>query len=146
MFSIANGKQIRKSSVVNGVNSMCSKLSNGLRENPEEEYRDAVLEGYWEEVPELRGVLVPLIVNQTIYLLTQSDQKEARHERDNLERLIDLLRRYGTLGGNFPHQHQRLTKAFDDRLKGTAQAGVWASEDELEDWKMQLVYSNDQNS
>jgi hypothetical protein len=99
----------------------------------------AVLEGYWEEVPTLRGVLVPLVVNQTIYLLTQSSQKEAQHERDNLERLISLLQRYGTLDEKFPDQHKRLSEALDARLNGAVEEGVWASTEELEGWKVQLV-------
>jgi hypothetical protein len=99
----------------------------------------AVLEGYWEEVPELRDILVPLVVNPSIYLLTQSDQEEARHERDNLERLINLLHRYGNLDEKFPDQPQRLSEALHGRLNSTITRGVSASDDELNRWKTQLL-------
>jgi hypothetical protein len=37
----------------------------------------AIVEGYWHTTPHLRGILVPLLVNQAVYLLEQSKKQES---------------------------------------------------------------------
>lgn len=51
----------------------------------------AVVEGAWNEASHLRPVFVPLLVNQAVYLLEESGQGEARHEVENLERIMSLV-------------------------------------------------------
>ena len=51
----------------------------------------SIVEFHWDATPRLRGVFVPLLVNQAVYLLEQSDQTSERHEADNLRRIMVLL-------------------------------------------------------
>lgn len=51
----------------------------------------SVVEGAWASIPELRSTLIPLLVNQSIYLLTGSGQGEAEHEIDKLSRMMALV-------------------------------------------------------
>lgn len=51
----------------------------------------AVVEGAWSETPHLRATLIPLLINQAIYLLAESKQREAAHEADNRIRLMRLI-------------------------------------------------------
>ena len=54
----------------------------------------AIAEAYWKKVPEQIDVLVPLLLNQLVYLTSVVDrEKSARavHERQNVRRIIDLL-------------------------------------------------------
>ncbi len=51
----------------------------------------AVVEGAWNEASHLRPVFVPLLVNQAVYLLEESGRGEARHELENLERIMSLV-------------------------------------------------------
>ena len=49
-----------------------------------------MLQGAWSKAPHLRSIFVPLLVNQALYLLEESEQEEARHERENLDRIMEL--------------------------------------------------------
>lgn len=53
-----------------------------------------VLQGAWSKMPHLRSIFVPLLVNQAMYLLEESEQEEARHERENLDRIIGARHRF----------------------------------------------------
>jgi hypothetical protein len=64
----------------------------------------SAIEGFSAEVPRLRGVFIPLLVNQVIYVLTKVPEDPADkilddHEKDNLERMIELLGRFRGLAG-----------------------------------------------
>jgi len=43
----------------------------------------SVVEGYWNTTPDLQRILVPLLVNQAIYLVSQSEQSDVEHELNN---------------------------------------------------------------
>ena len=54
----------------------------------------AIAEAYWRSVPEQLDVLVPLLLNQLVYLLSVVDRAksaDAAHERQNARRIVDLL-------------------------------------------------------
>jgi hypothetical protein len=51
----------------------------------------AVVMGYWNSVPKLRPLLVPLLGNQAIYLLKEAKRKDAAHEVSNLGRIAAVL-------------------------------------------------------
>ena len=54
----------------------------------------SAVEGLLSQAPNLRGVFVPLLVNQAIYVLTKvsdSDKPLTEHEKDNLDRMIAVL-------------------------------------------------------
>lgn len=73
----------------------------------------SVVEGYWDEIPHLRGILISLLVNQAIYLLRESKQRESEHERNNLCRIMRLLLNFTNLKEHSPHQHKWLVEAID---------------------------------
>ena len=50
----------------------------------------SLLEGVWASNPRFRGVLVPLIANQIVYLLLSSESHDAHNER-NLTRLVMIF-------------------------------------------------------
>lgn len=56
----------------------------------------SAVEGLLSQVPNLRGVFVPLLVNQAIYVLTKvpevaGEKALTDHEKDNLDRMIAVL-------------------------------------------------------
>jgi hypothetical protein len=56
----------------------------------------AIAEAYWKSTPEQLDVLVPLLLNQLVYLLAvQPSNKtaDAAHERQNVRRIAQLLAR-----------------------------------------------------
>lgn len=98
----------------------------------------SVVEGYWAEIPHLRRILVTLLVNQAIYLLTQSEQYDSSHERNNLCRIMRLLLNFTNLKEGSPHQHKWLVEALDQRIKGKCKKGVNIGMDNLKNWKNRL--------
>lgn len=50
----------------------------------------SVVEGAWDRALQLRPVLVPLLLNQGVYLLDESEQTHSRHEAQNLVRIMAL--------------------------------------------------------
>ncbi|QDT94826.1 hypothetical protein [Gimesia aquarii] len=50
----------------------------------------SIIEGLWHESPHLRGIFVPLLINQAIYLIAEKPNHPA-HEKNNLDRIIELL-------------------------------------------------------
>ncbi|MDO8578465.1 MAG: hypothetical protein Q7R50_04725 [Dehalococcoidales bacterium] len=53
----------------------------------------SLVEGIWTRKMERMDVLVPVLLNQTIYLLLSSSSVDAAHEERNLVRLLYLLKR-----------------------------------------------------
>ena len=51
----------------------------------------AVIETKWDHQKEFRTRWVSILVNQAIYLLTREKDRDARHERANLYRIMNLL-------------------------------------------------------
>jgi len=54
----------------------------------------AIAEAYWKSTPEQLDVLVPLLLNQLVYLLAVQDSEksaDAAHERQNVRRIVELL-------------------------------------------------------
>lgn len=54
----------------------------------------AIAEAYWRKVPDQVEVLVPLLLNQLVYLLSvvnTAKSADAAHERQNVRRIADLL-------------------------------------------------------
>jgi len=98
----------------------------------------SVVEGYWAEIPHLRGILVTLLVNQAIYLLTQSEQYKSSHERNNFCRIMRLLLNFIDLKERSPHQHKWLFEALNERINEKCKKGVEISMNDLKDWKDRL--------
>jgi hypothetical protein len=56
----------------------------------------AIAEAYWRKVPDQVDVLVPVLLNQLVYLLTVADRsKTTAHELQNVARIVDLLAEIG---------------------------------------------------
>jgi hypothetical protein len=56
----------------------------------------AIAEAYWRSTPEQHDVLVPVLLNQLVYLLAVQDSEkgaDAAHERQNVRRIVELLER-----------------------------------------------------
>lgn len=51
----------------------------------------AVVNTSWTAFPEFQGLWIEVFVNQAIYLLSASDQKDKSHEHDNLRRIMELV-------------------------------------------------------
>jgi hypothetical protein len=80
----------------------------------------AVVEGYWSKLPAYRGTLIPLLANQAIYLLSESDTG-TDHERNNLERMMRLILRETTsLRADYGHLH---TELLDLTSSGSVRRG-----------------------
>jgi hypothetical protein len=80
----------------------------------------SAVEGFSKEVPRLRGVFVPLLVNQVIYVLTKipegpQDEMLDNHEKDNLERMIDLLNQFRS-SGDFAKYYAKLAEEIDRKI------------------------------
>jgi hypothetical protein len=51
----------------------------------------SALEFYWKDYASEKQLIVPVLVGAAIYLLTESQQGDAQHERYNLKRIMRLL-------------------------------------------------------
>jgi hypothetical protein len=100
----------------------------------------AVLQGAWSKAPHLRSIFVPLLVNQALYLLEESEQEEARHERENLDRIMELVISSRSLDVASADTYQRLHDSLARRLNGTTgRKGVAVEADTLRAWLDALV-------
>ena len=89
----------------------------------------AIIEGVWEDGKHTRGILIPLLANQAVYLLTESES-ETEHERDNLARMFKLLERAATESlavGN-------VCGALKKRINGHS-GGIPVEQIQLEAWQ-----------
>lgn len=80
----------------------------------------AILEGNWRHVEKgkLSGSVVPVICNQLIYLISESDSKDAQHEIANFERMVVLLEKRQTLIDSRLRQLMRNALNVRDPQKG----------------------------
>lgn len=99
----------------------------------------AILEGLWQEAPHLKGLFIPLLVNQAIYLLTGSEQAEARHEQDNLWRIMRLATDPTEPGAGLTGHYQRLLRAIEEKKSGQTRAGVIVDGRTLDEWGGRLT-------
>ena len=51
----------------------------------------SALEFFWHDYKNERKLIIPILVGAAIYLLTESKQYDAEHERYNLKRIMHLL-------------------------------------------------------
>jgi hypothetical protein len=51
----------------------------------------AIIEGNWDQFPDLQPTWLAILTNQAVYLLAESGQANAAHEQANLQRILDLL-------------------------------------------------------
>jgi hypothetical protein len=99
----------------------------------------AIIEGLWQEAPHLRGLFIPLMVNQAIYLLTVSEQSEARHEQDNLRRIMALVTAQAGAAARFAGHYRELFRAVEDKKAGRARGGVSVDAKTLDEWAGRLA-------
>ena len=99
----------------------------------------AIIEGLWQEAPHLQGLFVPLLANQAIYLLTASEQSEARHEQDNLRRIMGLVTAPAGRAAGFAGHYQELLRAIEEKKAGRARAGVSVDAKTLDEWAGRLT-------
>jgi hypothetical protein len=72
----------------------------------------AIAEAFWRSVPQQVDVLVPLLLNQLVYLLGVVDTAKsagAAHERQNVRRIVDLLEEISDI--------QRFREAYSSSLR-----------------------------
>lgn len=99
----------------------------------------SIVQGAWNRATHLRPIFVPLLVNQAVYLLEESGQDEARHEKENLDRIMQLV--IDSVAGNdFPQtMYQRLDESLERRLVGPSPGkGVTVTGEQLARWKSAL--------
>ena len=80
----------------------------------------AIAEAYWKSVPEQIGVLVPLLLNQLVYLMSVVDtlkSADAAHEHQNVRRIVDLLDEIGHVDA-FSEAYRSSLRAIEMRRPG----------------------------
>ena len=95
----------------------------------------SVVEGAWDSAPRLRQIFVPLLVNQAVYLLEGSDQRDAAHEKENLRRIMDLLLKSVTTESIDASTYSPVTASLSRRLAGRVEKGVDVSAEQLNEWE-----------
>jgi hypothetical protein len=83
----------------------------------------SVIEQYWSVLPERRPNLRSLLINQSIYLLMNSEEVHDWHERDNLTRMMRLV----LDGHNDPAVralYPNLCRAVEERLRQIPAGGT----------------------
>ena len=100
----------------------------------------SIVQGAWDRTTHLRPVFVPLLVNQAVYLLEESGQDEARHEKENLDRIMQLVIA-SVATDDFPQKtYQRLDESLERRIDGQSPGkGVAVSGAELARWRNSLL-------
>jgi hypothetical protein len=108
----------------------------------------AVIEQSWTAMPDTKALVRPLLVNQAIYLLTNSKEVNDLHERDNLKRIMSLV-----LDGNtdpdvrrfYPDLREAVRGRLDDipgnqtkRTHDPKLRGVEVEKEMLETWQEAL--------
>jgi hypothetical protein len=100
---------------------------------------NAIIEGLWQEAPHLQGLFVPPLVNQAIYLLTGSEQSEARHGQDNLRRIMVLATTPTGTAKGFAGHYRELLRAVEAKKAGRARAGMSVDGKTLDEWAEHLT-------
>jgi hypothetical protein len=77
----------------------------------------SALEFYWKDYASEKQLIVPVLVGAAIYLLTESEQGDAQHERYNLKRIMSLLDRYLCDLQRRRYRLQRITHFFSNKFK-----------------------------
>jgi hypothetical protein len=102
----------------------------------------AIVEGYWSTTPSLQSALVPLLVNQAIYLLEESGQDDAPHEADNCRRIMNLILRPDSVDPSLVNYYRELREAVnrksEPKVGGPGRRGVSIDGKTLTDWKTKL--------
>jgi hypothetical protein len=96
----------------------------------------SIVDGSWDEMPEFRGVFVPLLINQAIYLLSESEAKDAEHELFNLRRIRYLLGKPAP-DGHDPRQdefYEYLLSVIDRKKRGEITSGLQLERAEIDEW------------
>lgn len=98
----------------------------------------AVVEGLWQELPVYRRTLIPLLANQAIYLLVESDSATA-HERNNLERIMQLILDCSSFRAYFPHLHTELLDLTLPTSTRRGPTGESVDREKLKAWHASLT-------
>jgi hypothetical protein len=93
-----------------------------------------VVEGNWLRFPDLQGTWTAILTNQAVYLLSESDQKDASHERANLHRIMRLLCKPGVQFSE--DQRDSLIEALRKNAAGQGLSGI--SESDRGKWKKSI--------
>jgi hypothetical protein len=98
----------------------------------------AVVEGLWQELPAYRKTLIPLLANQAIYLLAESDSATA-HERNNLDRMMRLVLDCSSLRADYPHLHTELLGLTSPTSTRRGPTGKSVDAQKLTSWHASLT-------
>lgn len=99
----------------------------------------SIIEGLWQVAPHMKGMFIPLLVNQGIYLLTESEQTDARHERDNLRRIMALLLGVAGPRDGFRSHYDELLGVLEEKRVGRLKTGISIDVKALEEWSNRLT-------
>lgn len=80
----------------------------------------AIAEAFWKRVPDQVDVLVPLLLNQVVYLLAvvgTTKSADAAHERQNVRRILALLDEIGAVE-RFRDSYESSMRAIDQPHMG----------------------------
>ncbi|MDJ0570316.1 MAG: hypothetical protein QNJ53_14915 [Pleurocapsa sp. MO_192.B19] len=95
---------------------------------------------YWRQFPQYKQLCVEMLVGTAIYLICESEQKDKPHELFNLHRIMNLLEKLQTRGGDnsVREGYNRLKDVVNDRLsnyRAEPRKGLWVSKSDLEKWQ-----------
>lgn len=82
----------------------------------------AVIEGNWDKFPDVQRTWLAVLTNQAVYLLVESGQQDAAHERANLQRIMDLLIRGITALS--AEQNSSIRNAIKENRSGKGLRGI----------------------
>ena len=99
----------------------------------------SVIEGLWQVAPHMKGMFIPLLVNQAIYLLTGSEQLEALNERDNLRRIMELLLGVAGPRDGFRSHYDELLRVLEKKRAGQIKTGISVEGEAIEEWSNRLT-------
>ena len=98
----------------------------------------ALVEGIWIRQKKQLDVIVPVLINQTIYLLLSSESKDAVHEERNAIRLLHLLDRAIPLTSQPGEHRPEILDAILRKCCGEGKQGVDLTEPTLKSWFKRL--------
>lgn len=107
----------------------------------------AVLQGLAPRSRQFRGAVVPLLANQAIYLLEESEQGSKAHEVENLRRIMSLaigltkgrdLARRRVASDSMRSSLIALRQSIERKIDGHTAAGMTTDPDQLRSWRRAL--------
>lgn len=97
-----------------------------------------LVEGIWSKEEKHRPVIIPVLVNQFVYLLLQSNSKEVIHEERNLIRIAQLLMNDPNLKNTNHESYCEMVDAIARKYSDPERGGLRITRPTLKMWAQKL--------